>query len=276
MPQRVFVGASTVTLRVSLEDGTLTAATVSVTGAAHDGSTVTLGAVGNPSTGVYQASLTVAQPTLVTLTWLVNGAAQVDTVEVQSAPYVTVDELRSVHASLASLSGVACADAVQDAEAEAMMLTQQAWRRRYDVEELPVIMSGGVEAVRLPWPHVRRIGKATRIEPDGTQTVLASSQWELLPHGVLEVAAEVGDRVEVGFEHGRIEPHREIRRAVLTRARQLAQADVSKVPLYSERVVMDGQGSTMVRLLPGAMSTGVAEVDAVYRRHAYAAGAGIA
>lgn len=272
MPQRVFVGTSTVTLKTSTEAGVLTAAsTVTVAGSAHDGTTVTLGSVSTGSTGIYTASMTVLVPTLVTLTWTVDGVARADTIDVVSAPYVTVEETKAAHSSLSAATNVA--DAIEDAEAECQHLTGRAWRKRYDVVELAPDAFG---CVRLPWPHVRRIGKVVVTSSDGVATTLTSTQWLLRPGGVLDVSAQSTDRVEVGFEHGMVEPDREIRRAVLIRARQLAQADVSKVPLYSERVVMDGGGSTMVRLLPGAMSTGVAEVDAVYRRHAYAAGIGIA
>jgi hypothetical protein len=265
MPQRAFVGLSTQQIRLSSETGTLQTATVTVSGVAHDGATVTLGPVSTVATGVYQASMTVTTPTSVTLTWSINGTPIQDSVDVVSGPYVTVDELRATHASLASTDTTLLANAIQDAEAEAQALTGASWRRRYDVIEVTGRADG---LLHIAWPWVRRIGKVTVIDEFGTSAVLSSAQWQTMPASRINVPG-VGpsDRVEIGFEHGAIEPNREIRRAVLIRARQLAQADASKIPLYSERVVMDSSGSTLVRLLPKADSTGVAEVDAIYQRH---------
>ena len=62
--------------------------------------------------------------------------------------------------------------------------------------------------------------------------------------------------------------------AVKIRARQYVQGSNSRVPLYSERVVIDPNGASVTRMLPGTTRTGVAEVDAVYGR--YALGFGIA
>lgn len=272
MTQRAFIGTSTVRRTFTDELGTLLNPTsVTCTATADDGTTVTLGSLTNPSTGLYQRTMTVLVPTLVSVTWVADGVTQVDTIDVQGAPFVTVAELIASDSSLASKSTSLLPDAIEDAEAECMSITNIAWTRRYTVETLPVY--GG--CVRPTWPYIARIGRVTVSAYGTTQTVAATDCW-LLPGGALRVPTSVdGALVEVGYEHGLREPNREIRRAVLIRARQIAQTPTAGMPEWSERATLTEFG-VITRTLPKANATGNALVDAIYNRNAYAGGGGIA
>lgn len=266
---RIFVGTSTLS-RTFVDESSAPddPTTVTCTVTADDGTAVTLGALTNPSTGVYRRTVTVGRPTLLTVTWTADTIDYVDLVDVHAAPYVSVAELSATDTTLASKTTPVLAEGIEDAEAECAELTGVAWRRRYSVETLAVQHDG---TVRLR-PYAARVGNVT---VDGT--ALASTGYLLRAGGVLDLygAACPWSIVTVGYEHGQIQPTREIRRAVLIRAGQFVRSPTSAVSMFSERVTFGDSGST-VRLLPKSNATGVAEVDAIYGRHAYAGGVGIA
>jgi hypothetical protein len=273
--QTAIVGTSSVSIRTETADGVaVTPSAVTVAGTAHDGTTVVLSGVtiGSPVVGTHTATLTVLAPTLVTLTWTVDGTVSTDPVDVIGRMPIAVSELRNSDSTLTSLDGAAARDAIELAHDECRRITGRSWVRRYDVASF-VCRRGRVVT---SWSDIARVGS---VKVDGVawtaQQIIDST--EIDPGtGVVEVAAVAGSIVEIGVEHGRREPSPQVRNALLIRARQFAQTPTSKVSLYSERVVVGQDGGSVVRMLPTEDSTGVAEVDAVYHRSAWLGGVGFA
>jgi hypothetical protein len=263
--QTAIVGASTVTIKTETADGVATTPTVvTVTGTAHDGTTVVLSAVtiGSPVAGTHSATLTVLVPTLVTLTWTVDGAVLVDEVDVIGRMPISVSELRASDSSLTSLDGAVARDAIELAHDECRGITGKSWVRRYDV--ITVTTSNGYAI--LPFTDITRVGAVT-VDDVVWTTQQITDNVTIIPQSNAVALAGVGVAIiTIGVEHGKREPTPSIRSALLTRARQFAQSPTSKVSLYSERVVMDGSGGSIVRMLPKVDSTGVAEIDAIYLR----------
>lgn len=270
MTQRLFVGTSTVSH--TFTDGIETPVeptVVTCTVVAHDGATVTTGSITTPSTGKRARTVSVSAPTMLTVTWVADGATFVDEYDVVAAPYVTVTELRDSDSKFLATPAATLVAAITDAEAECDNITGRAWGRKYTVETLTP-RDGDV---RLSWPDVVRIGKVTASYAGTTLDLTSTAILE--PNGELCVELDDDWSIEVGYEYGRRSPDREIRRAVLIRAGQFVRSPTSAVAMFSERVTFGDSGST-VRLLPKANATGVAEVDAIYARHAFAGGVGIA
>jgi len=261
--QTAVVGASTVSIKTENADGTATTpSVVTVTGTAHDGTTVTLSAVtiGSPAAGTHSATLTVLVPTLVTLTWTVDGAVFTDPVDVIGRMPISVSELKASDSSLSSLAGASARDAIELAHDEARRITGRSWVRRYDTATF-VCRDG---YLRTSFADIARVGAVTVDDVVWTAQQITDYVDVIPQSGVVAVSTAGGATVTIGVEHGAREPSPQIRYALLVRARQWAQAATSKVPLYSERVVMDGQGGSIVRMLPSSVTTGVAEIDAIY------------
>jgi hypothetical protein len=265
--QRVTVGTSIIKV-LSEDSGVLVAASVvTVTAVAHDGTTVTVGPVTvNTPVGVHSASMTVSRPTLVTLTWTVDGAVLVDTVDVVSRAYLTPLELRNtdpVGLPVAKYDSDRLAAGIGWASEECEQITGRCWVRCYRIVRASLDRFGFVRV----GPDVVRVGA---LLVDG----VVQDPGTLVPRwGSDSVWVPWCGQVEFGVELGAVEPTVQIKDAVAVRARQAVQRPA--VSLYSERVVI-GEGQTIVRSLPGGMKTGVAEVDAVYQRHAFAGGGGFA
>jgi hypothetical protein len=269
------VGTSTVQLRTEDTSGNpSTPTTVTVTGTADDGTTVLLSAVtiGGGGAGVHTASMTVAQPTLVTLTWTVDGTAVlVDPVDVIGRMPITVGELRASDPTLTSKTADQLRDAIELAHDECRRITGRSWVRRYDVARFET----RGDRLITHFADIARVGRLTLDD-----TVWSASQLadiDIVPlTGTLDLGP-VTDGLEavVGVEHGVREPTAQVRFALLARARYFAMQSSSALPFFSERVSVS-DAFTTTRLLPSAQSTGVAEVDAIYRAVAVAGMAGIA
>lgn len=188
------------------------------------------------------------------------------TAEIVGGYYCSLAEIRAADPSLASTSTYpwdALDAARAEAEDEAETIMGRSFVRRYAVERLVVDDNGNVQTSRA---HLQKLRKVTATRY-GDAVAVELDACKIIGDSLVRIPVAAGSLVELHYEHGLDGAFAAgVVGAVRIRARQFAQSANSRVPLYSERVVVDPNGATVTRMLPGAKTTGVAEVDAVYGR----------
>ena len=195
--------------------------------------------------------------------------------EVVGGFYAPLADIRSADPSLASLTDWTPGklDAARaEAEDEAERIMGRAFVRRYRRDANLRVDDCGCVTTRMA--HVAALRKITATT-FGDAVTIAATDCRIVGDSTVWTGLPCGSLVTLDYEHGLDgDVPRGVIGAVKIRARQYVQGSNSRVPLYSERVVIDPNGASVTRMLPGTTRTGVAEVDAVYGR--YALGFGIA
>lgn len=241
-----------------------------------DGSTIPATAE-RSATGTYSWQM-LGHPTveLLTLTWvgtvLSMPAALTTYAEIVGGYYAAVDDVRAADASLADADADDIIAAINEAEDEAERIMGRAFVRRYRRDANLRVDDCGCVTTRMA--HVAALRKITATL-FGDAVTIAATDCRIVGDSTVWTGLPCGSLVTLDYEHGLDgDVPRGVIGAVKIRARQYVQGSNSRVPLYSERVVIDPNGASVTRMLPGTTRTGVAEVDAVYGR--YALGFGIA
>ena len=280
--QRSYVGSFEVELSTTDYAGTpVTPTTVTLTGIVDDDTPVTIGPVVVDAGGVgkHRAVITATRPTLIDLTWVVDGTwNEYDPHIVYGRPVLTPDELREVEPTLrpVSVNGLDLAKAIEEAEKECERITGVAWTRRYtrlrlDVDVNNLVVDTGIHSIA-------RIGRCHRetvtVTTPATTTASAVYATTYTP-----VEAQRIERTSllrfpcagtyvVGVEHGAHEPEVDIRAAIAMRARVFYQRERGGViNSYAETIGTGNDSQSAVRMLPSILATGSPDVDAVYMRH---------
>jgi hypothetical protein len=261
--QRTYVGARGVELSTTDDSGApITPTSVTVAGSTEDGTVTTLSNVIIDAGGIgkHSAVLTCPRPTIVDLVWSWSVGTDTFTLNDQvvfySRPILTPDELRGNEPSLQSEPGDALALAIEDAERECEEITGRSFSSRYS--RTSAMVRDGI--VDLDIYAVSRVGRCTLDGSDHPLTLIPRTTLARCP-------VPDGSVIVVGVEHGEVEAPLDIRYAIAWRARQAVQRPKGAMSLYTDRVTVGPNGETVRRMLPSHMSTGVAEVDAIYARH---------
>lgn len=263
------VGA--VTVRVQSADGT------DVLGAGS--STVT-----GTGTGVYTRALTAAQCVslnMLTATWTDAGDSSTRTTyhEIVGGFYFDVNGPNGARAfddiitpDLAS--DVRIRQVRREVESECELITGVSWVPRYQRA-----FAGGADDVSLVLPNtcIRTIRTARTYAPGGaTYTAFTATQLAALvvyDDGTLTRSDgntfDAGDRnIVVEYEHGREGVPPELLHATKTRLLSRLYMETTGIPDRAT-TYQAAEGGTYTIAMPGLYSTGIPEVDAVYKRYSF-------
>jgi hypothetical protein len=268
----------TIYWRLEDADGNLTNSTGSVTVAVtrqRDGLAVATGAVSNPATGKYQATIAApgSAPELLNAVWTapVSGGTVVETVPI----YVVTSRLVALNTLRHDdeLAGMADWDvlriALEAAEDECVDCL--------GYPPIPVMTHNGIEAggrrLTCPDPWPRTVVAATR----PNLTPLTSSELALLQLQEGAVVWQDNRNWDAGtwdvyLIHGRWDaPPWDLSRAVLVRTRYLARRLNNKDDMPERASSVATEGGTITFAFPTLpRPTGLPEVDIVYMRYALA------
>jgi hypothetical protein len=221
-----------------------------------------------------------------TATWTATIAGstvvETDTIDVAGALFFSLAAGRASDPSLSSATAYptsALRTALLEVEQECEHICDRAFVRRY----ARVALDGsGTDELLLMHPdpdrsarHVRTIRSASIATlTGGTLIPLTAGQLATLDIGVdgilrrtdLDVWTEGRGNVVVEYEYGREAPDAELVRAAMTRFRTRLNIGRSGIPDRAESYTAV-DGGTYRLSMPGAYTTGIAEVDAVYERH---------
>lgn len=269
------------------EDPTDATGTVAVVVKDPSGSTVASGNATHGTTGVYTYALAgQAALTELTVSWSATIAStavvEVDQVEIVGGFFFSLREGRASDASLSDTNKYPGTELIEkrvQVEQECEEICARAFVPRYR----RITLSGGdTTDVILPDADVRTVRSATLAARYG-QTPVALTAGQLaalavLPDGTLRRTDGLwwtgGDRnVVIEYEYGLSMPPQDLVQAALTRFRTRLNIGRSAVPDRASSFTAQ-DGGTYRLTLPGAYSTGIPEVDAVYNRYSLRSGTG--
>lgn len=256
--------------------------TVTVTVKRLDGTVVTSGTASSAGTGLYTFPLTgQAQVDALTADWAatVAGAARTerDVVEVVGGFYFGLAEARDRHRGLADKAKYPTeklAAARVEVEQECDTITGQAWVPRF----ARFLLDGsGTDELVVPDMELRTVRAASVADrAGGAFTALSVDQLAAvaaLPAGIL--ARDDGSvwpagrrNILVEYEHGADQPLEEIGTAGMDRLQSKVHQPSSNIPARALSYTI-AQGGVYRLSTPGAMRTGIPDIDAVYERQPY-------
>ncbi len=214
-----------------------------------------------------------------TVSWtgVLSGTTVVETdvVSVVGRRLFTLAEARASDTSLADearYTTAQLAEARDEVEDELEEITGRRWATRYG---RAVLAGTGHTDLVLPFQDVTTV-RAARIAPRLDETFVALTSGQLAALAVLDdgtlrrtdgLAWTWGsDNVIVEVEHGATTVPADLRKALLIRFRSRLNMTRSGIPDRAASFT-SADGGTYRLSMPGAYSTGIPEVDAVYNRY---------
>lgn len=247
-----------------------------------NGDTVAVGSAAATGGGSGEATATLASQSalsLLTVTWTGTVAgvlvSEVDYVEVAGGFYFTLLEARGSDKALSDPAKYSTADLAAkrlEVEVECETICDRAFVPRYR----RVVLDGtGATDLILPDADVRLIRRASMADrADGTFTDLDVDQLAALVYGDNRVLRRVdGDEWTEGrrnivleYEYGLDAPPADLVTAAKTRLRHRLNINNSGIAERATSFTL-ADGGTYRMAMPGAWTTGLPEVDAIYSRY---------
>jgi hypothetical protein len=271
------------TVTVTRRDGTVVAAQSAIVASHGTTGVYTYNLPGGPT----PATSATWQLDALTVTWtgILAGSAVslTDDVEVVGGFYFGLAEARGSDASLADPVKYPTATLARtrvQVEQEAEEIMQRAWVPRFR----RVLLDGtGTSSLVAPDANIRTLRSAawSWVTGQALVPVTGSNLSAIVVGGNSVLTQPYGLPWPIGtgnvlleYEYGEDQPPEEIRQAAMTRLRSRCNVNRSTIPdRVSSYTTSDGVTANTFRLsMPGAWSTGIPEVDAVYARWSSAPG----